>query len=53
MTQINSFHQQVVLITAAASGLGRGIAIDLASRGATVHVWDRDCLLYTSPSPRD
>jgi len=42
MTQINSFHQQVVLITAAASGLGRGIAIDLASRGATVHVWDRD-----------
>lgn len=42
MTDKNSFDQQVVLITAAASGLGRGIAIDLASRGATVHVWDRD-----------
>ena len=42
MTDTNSFDQQVVLITAAASGLGRGIAIDLASRGATVHVWDRD-----------
>lgn len=42
MTDTNNFHQQVVLITAAASGLGRGIAIDLARRGATVHVWDRD-----------
>ena len=42
MTDTNSCDQQVVLITAAASGLGRGIAIDLASRGATVHVWDRD-----------
>jgi NAD(P)-dependent dehydrogenase (short-subunit alcohol dehydrogenase family) len=42
MTDTNSFDQQVVLITAAASGLGRGIAIDLARHGATVHVWDRD-----------
>lgn len=42
MSDTNSFDQQVVLITAAASGLGRGIAIDLARRGATVHVWDRD-----------
>jgi NAD(P)-dependent dehydrogenase (short-subunit alcohol dehydrogenase family) len=42
MTQANTFHQQVVLITAAGSGLGRGIAIDLASRGASVYVWDRD-----------
>jgi NAD(P)-dependent dehydrogenase (short-subunit alcohol dehydrogenase family) len=42
MAQANTFHQQVVLITAAGSGLGRGIAIDLASRGASVHVWDRD-----------
>ncbi len=42
MVQANTFHQQVVLITAAASGLGRGIAIDLASRGASVYVWDRD-----------
>ena len=42
MTDKNSFDQQVVLITAAASGLGRGIAIDLARHGATVHVWDRD-----------
>jgi NAD(P)-dependent dehydrogenase (short-subunit alcohol dehydrogenase family) len=42
MTQANTFHDQVVLITAAGSGLGRGIAIDLASRGAAVYVWDRD-----------
>jgi NAD(P)-dependent dehydrogenase (short-subunit alcohol dehydrogenase family) len=42
MTQANTFHEQVVLITAAGSGLGRGIAIDLASRGAAVYVWDRD-----------
>jgi NAD(P)-dependent dehydrogenase (short-subunit alcohol dehydrogenase family) len=42
MAQANTFHQQVVLITAAGSGLGRGIAIDLASRGASVYVWDRD-----------
>lgn len=42
MAQTNTFHQQVVLITAAGSGLGRGIAIDLASRGASVYVWDRD-----------
>ena len=32
MTDKNSFDQQVVLITAAASGLGRGIAIDLAQQ---------------------
>lgn len=42
MAQANTFHQQVALITAAGSGLGRGIAIDLASRGASVYVWDRD-----------
>lgn len=42
MTRTNTFDQQVVLITAAGSGLGRGIAIDLASRGAEVYVWDRD-----------
>lgn len=42
MTHKTTFHQQVVLITAAGSGLGRGIAIDMASRGASVYVWDRD-----------
>ena len=42
MTRTNTFNQQVVLITAAGSGLGRGIAIDMASRGASVYVWDRD-----------
>ncbi len=42
MTRTNTFDQQVVLITAAGSGLGRGIAIDLASRGAEVYLWDRD-----------
>ena len=42
MTRTNTFDQQVVLITAAGSGLGRGIAIDMARRGASVYVWDRD-----------
>ena len=44
MTRTNNFDQQVVLITAAGSGLGRGIAIDLASRGGSVYVWDRDAV---------
>ena len=44
MTRTNTFDQQVVLITAAGSGLGRGIATDMASRGASVYVWDRDAV---------
>ncbi len=33
---------RVALITAAASGIGRGAALRLAREGATVVVWDRD-----------
>ena len=44
MTSLHSLHQQVALITAAGSGLGKGIALELASRGALVHVWDRDTI---------
>ena len=42
MTSLQSLPQQVALITAAGSGLGKAIALELASRGALVHVWDRD-----------
>lgn len=36
------FEGQAVLITAAASGLGLGVAHRLASEGADVTIWDRD-----------
>lgn len=36
------FEGQAVLITAAASGLGLGVALRLAAEGADVTVWDRD-----------
>ena len=44
MTSLYSLSQQVALITAAGSGLGKGIALELARRGALVHVWDRDAV---------
>lgn len=34
--------QTVVLVTGATDGLGRGVAADLAARGATVHLHGRD-----------
>jgi NAD(P)-dependent dehydrogenase (short-subunit alcohol dehydrogenase family) len=37
-----SLSGQIALVTAGASGLGRGIAYELAKCGATVWVWDRD-----------
>lgn len=36
------YENRVALITAAATGLGRGVAFRLASEGARVMVWDRD-----------
>jgi NAD(P)-dependent dehydrogenase (short-subunit alcohol dehydrogenase family) len=38
----NNFSQQVVFISAAASGIGRAVAFDLARCGATVHITDID-----------
>lgn len=36
------FEDQAVLITAAASGLGLGVALRLAAEGGDVSIWDRD-----------
>lgn len=36
------FDNQAVLITAAASGLGLGVALRLAAEGGDVTIWDRD-----------
>ncbi|MCW2309677.1 SDR family NAD(P)-dependent oxidoreductase [Rhodobium gokarnense] len=36
------FEGRVALITAAASGVGRGVALRLAAEGASVTIWDRD-----------
>ena len=36
------FEGRVALVTAAASGLGLGIALRLAQEGARVYIWDRD-----------
>ena len=36
------FENQTVLITAAASGLGLGVALRLAAEGGDVTIWDRD-----------
>jgi NAD(P)-dependent dehydrogenase (short-subunit alcohol dehydrogenase family) len=36
------FENRVALITAAGSGLGRGVALRLAAEGAAVTIWDRD-----------
>ena len=37
-----SLENQVALVTAGASGLGKGIAIELARCGAQVWIWDQD-----------
>ena len=36
-----------------AGGFGNFDASVVIKRGLGSHVWDEDCLLYTSPSPRD
>ena len=43
------FEGQIVLITGAASGIGKACVSSFLDRGAAVIA----CLLYTSPSPRD
>ena len=44
-----------VLVTGGASGLGLAVVEKFVSLGAKVAIFDmnEDCLLYTSPSPRD
>ena len=44
---------KVVVCMSSASGFGKGIATEFAHEGAKVVVCTSDCLLYTSPSPRD
>ncbi len=39
---MHRFEGQVALVTAAGSGVGRGVALRLASEGAAVTIWDRD-----------
>ena len=45
--------QRNILITGAAQGIGKGIAQACLDQGANVYLLDINCLLYTSPSPRD
>ena len=44
---------KTALITGAARGIGKAIALKYAQEGANVAFTDLFCLLYTSPSPRD
>jgi len=39
------FEDRRALVTAAGSGIGRGVALRLAREGAAVTVWDRDASL--------
>ncbi|MHA1107945.1 MAG: SDR family NAD(P)-dependent oxidoreductase [Alphaproteobacteria bacterium] len=39
---MHRFENRVALITAAGSGVGRGVAFRLAAEGAAVTIWDRD-----------
>ena len=39
---MDRFKGRVALVTAAASGVGRGVALRLAAEGASVTIWDRD-----------
>ena len=47
------FKNQVAVVTGGANGIGFSVADRLSKSGASVKIWDIDCLLYTSPSPRD
>ena len=66
---MKDFKNKVAVITGAGSGMGRELAIELASAGANIALVEVNeetlnetadflkkynvCLLYTSPSPRD
>ena len=46
---------KVAVVTGGASGIGQAVARRIAGAGGKVVIFDlnEDCLLYTSPSPRD
>ena len=48
-----SLEGKSVIVTGGASGIGAATVAAFAEQGAKVGFLDRDCLLYTSPSPRD
>ena len=52
MADTHEDHDRVVVVTGAARGIGRGIALELGATGATVYVTDRDSRAKThSPLP--
>ena len=55
MSTASRWSGSVAVITGGASGLGAASATALAAQGMQVALFDmnEDCLLYTSPSPRD
>ena len=44
---------KVAIVTGGAQGFGLAITKRIIQSGGKVVIWDIDCLLYTSPSPRD
>ena len=50
---IFDFKNRTALVTGGAQGFGLDVAKRFLVSGAKVFIWDIDCLLYTSPSPRD
>ena len=51
MNQID-LKDKVAIITGGAQGFGYSMVERFSKSGAKVVIWD-NCLLYTSPSPRD
>ena len=49
----DSLSNKNILITGAGSGIGRAVAKIAAKNQANLILLSKDCLLYTSPSPRD
>ena len=52
MSESTSLDNQVVLVTGAASGIGRQIAIDLCSRKARVATCDLSLIHISEPTRR-